>query len=261
MTDTIEKKVIPKVVHYCWFGHNPLPQSAKLCIDSWKKYLPDYEIKEWNEGNFDVNSIPYTAEAYKLKKYAFVSDYARFLILNKFGGLYFDTDVEIVAPLDDIVENGPFMGCERIPMKKILPNVDSVILENAVNPGVGMGAIPGMKLFDEVLKVYEKKHFVSLKGNVTGTIVHTLCALLVSKKIEDLGNNIFSIDGLTVYPVDYFCPKDYYSGEMIVTRNTVCVHHYSATWVEQKGSCMKHFFQKVRFLFVRLKISLLFNVR
>ena len=89
--------MIPKIIHYCWFGGNPLPVSAKKCIASWRKFLPDYEIKEWNESNFDVNSIPYTAEAYKAKKYAFVSDYARFYILYKYGGLYFDTDVEVTG--------------------------------------------------------------------------------------------------------------------------------------------------------------------
>ena len=105
--------MIPKVIHYCWFGGNPLPASAKKCIASWRKYLPDYEIKEWNESNFDVNIIPYTAEAYKAKKYAFVSDYARFWILYKYGGLYFDTDVEVIKNMDDIIAKGAFMGCEN----------------------------------------------------------------------------------------------------------------------------------------------------
>ena len=105
--------MIPKIIHYCWFGRNPLPELAQKCIASWRKYLPDYEIKEWNEDNFDVNMIPYTAEAYKAKKYAFVSDYARFWILYKYGGLYFDTDVEVIKPMDDIIARGPFMGCEN----------------------------------------------------------------------------------------------------------------------------------------------------
>ena len=104
--------MIPKIIHYCWFGRNPLPESAQKCIASWKKFLPDYEIKEWNEDNFDVNIIPYTKEAYEAKKYAFVSDYARFWILYKYGGLYFDTDVEVIKPMDDIIERGPFMGIE-----------------------------------------------------------------------------------------------------------------------------------------------------
>ncbi len=104
--------MIPKVIHYCWFGRNPLPKSALKCIASWRKYFPNYEIKEWNEDNFDVNIIPYTQEAYSVGKYAFVSDYARFKILYENGGLYFDTDVEVIRPMDDIIERGAFMGVE-----------------------------------------------------------------------------------------------------------------------------------------------------
>ncbi|MDE6612292.1 MAG: glycosyl transferase, partial [Muribaculaceae bacterium] len=104
--------MIPKTIHYCWFGRNPLPESALKCIASWRKYFPDYQIIEWNEDNFDVNAIPYTAQAYAAKKYAFVSDYARFKILYDHGGLYFDTDVEVIKPFDDILERGAFMGFE-----------------------------------------------------------------------------------------------------------------------------------------------------
>ena len=105
--------MIPKVIHYCWFGRNPLPPFAVKCIESWKKFLPGYEIKEWNEDNFDVNIIPYTQEAYEARKYAFVSDYARFYILYHHGGIYFDTDVEVIKSIDDIIERGAFMGCEN----------------------------------------------------------------------------------------------------------------------------------------------------
>lgn len=111
--------MIPKIIHYCWFGRGPLPELAQKCIASWKKYLPDYEIKEWNEDNFDVNIIPYTAEAYKAKKYAFVSDYARFWILYQYGGIYFDTDVEVIRPMDDIIERGNFMGFETDPKPQL----------------------------------------------------------------------------------------------------------------------------------------------
>ena len=107
--------MIPKKIHYCWFGHNPLPESARKCIASWCKYLPDYEIIEWNEDNFDVYQIQYTAEAYQTKKYAFVSDYARFKILFEHGGLYFDTDVEVIRSFDDIVSKGSFLGFEINP--------------------------------------------------------------------------------------------------------------------------------------------------
>ena len=125
--------MIPKIIHYCWFGRGEKPALAKKCIASWRKFFPDYEIKEWNEGNFDVNIIPYTAEAYACKKYAFVSDYARFWVLYKYGGLYFDTDVEVIRPMDDIVARGPFMGIETPATFGNLPNVA---------PGLGLGGKP-----------------------------------------------------------------------------------------------------------------------
>ena len=123
--------MIPKVIHYCWFGRNPLPKSALKCIDSWRKFFPDYEIKEWNEDNFDVNIIKYTQDAYNAKKYAFVSDYARIWILYNYGGVYFDTDVEVISPMTDIIEKGPFMGFE------INNSTENKI---AVNPGLGIGS-------------------------------------------------------------------------------------------------------------------------
>ena len=108
-----EIEMIPRTIHYCWFGGKPLPRDAEKYILSWKKYLPDYEIKRWDESNFDVNSIPYIKEAYAAGKYAFVSDYARLKILYEHGGIYFDTDVEVIKPLDDILSKGGFMGFEK----------------------------------------------------------------------------------------------------------------------------------------------------
>lgn len=106
--------MIPQTIHYCWFGNKPLSETAIKCISSWKKYFPNYTIKEWNENNFNINIIPYTKEAYKRGKWAFVSDYARFWILYNYGGIYFDTDVEVIKPFDIIIENGPFLGLEQI---------------------------------------------------------------------------------------------------------------------------------------------------
>lgn len=137
--------MIPKIIHYCWFGRNPLPPLAIKCIESWRKYLPDYEIKEWNEDNFDVNIIPYTAEAYAQKKYAFVSDYARFWILYKYGGIYFDTDVEVIRPLDDIIARGGFMGFETDYKEGSTPH------ESSTNPGLG--------LIKKMLDFIEIQHF------------------------------------------------------------------------------------------------------
>ena len=119
---------IPKIIHYCWFGGKPLPKSAIKCINSWKKFFPDYEIKEWNESNFDVNMIPYTKEAYAAKKYAFVSDFARFWVPHEYGGIYFDTDVEVIRPMDDIIARGAYLGMEN---------------RTAINPGLGMAAPAG----------------------------------------------------------------------------------------------------------------------
>lgn len=140
--------VIPKIIHYCWFGGKPLPEEAKKCIDSWKKYLPDYEIKEWNESNFDINSIAYTAEAYEARKYAFVSDYARYKILYEHGGIYFDTDVEVIAPMDDLLAKGPFMGQEDYLSAISLQN-EKTISVRGINPGIGMAATPGMQFFGQ----------------------------------------------------------------------------------------------------------------
>lgn len=137
--------MIPKKIHYCWFGRNPLPESALKCIASWRKYLPDYEIIEWNEDNFDVNSIPYTRQAYESKKYAFVSDYARFKILYEHGGLYFDTDVEVIRPMDDIIAKGPFMGFEINPCTE-RP-------QGAVNPGLGLGAVAQMPIYLSLIHI------------------------------------------------------------------------------------------------------------
>lgn len=215
--------MIPKIIHYCWFGGNPLPEMALKCIASWKYFFPDYEIKEWNESNFDVNSIPYTAEAYKLKKYAFVSDYARFLILYKYGGVYFDTDVEVIRHMDDIIEKGPFMGCENDP-----EGGDATI---AVNPGLGLGVTPGLGLFKEILEYYKNLSFYKEDGTQnTTTIVAYTTEILFAHGLKNIGD-IQIVDGIFIYPKDYFCPKDYYTNELIITSNTRSIHHYSATWL------------------------------
>ena len=143
--------MIPKVIHYCWFGHHPLSSLAKKCIKSWKRYFPDYEIKEWNEKNFDVNILPYTKEAYEEKRYAFVSDYARFWILYNYGGIYFDTDVEVIRPMTDIIERGAFMGCETVANKNI---------PLYVNPGLGLGLEAGNKILGDLLHIYSSLHFI-----------------------------------------------------------------------------------------------------
>ena len=208
--------MIPKIIHYCWFGGNPLPESALMCIASWRKFLPDYEIKEWNEKNFPIEECPlYAKQAYEEKKWAFVSDYARFKILYDYGGLYFDTDVEVIKSLDDIIERGPFMGCGS---------------ENETNPGLGLAAAPGLGLYKEILDYYHTNEF-DASGNIT--VVQIVTEILKKKGFKE-SNEIQIIDGVRFYPPDYFSPIDYSTGKLTVTENTRSIHHYDASWMEPK---------------------------
>ena len=213
--------MIPKVIHYCWFGRNPLPQLAVKCIESWKKYLPEYEIKEWNEDNFDVNMIPYTREAYEAKKYAFVSDYARFWILYNYGGLYFDTDVEVIKPMDDIIARGPFMGCEK-------DASDTSVA--SVAPGLGLGVNPGLGLYKELLDLYATLHFKNEDGSLNlKTIVEYTTEMLCNYGLKQV-NDIQECAGVWIYPKDFFCPKDYETKKISLTDNTVAIHHFDGSW-------------------------------
>lgn len=206
---------IPKIIHYCWFGGNPLPELAKKCIDSWKKFLPDYEIKEWNESNYDVRKIPYIDQAYEAKKYAFVSDYARFDILHQFGGVYFDTDVEVIKSLDKLLKQGAFAGVESA---------------GALNAGLGIASPADTTIYKEILESYEKSEFLYKNGNMNlTTVVDRVSNIFKLHGFTD-ENKIQIIEGVAVYPVDYFCPIDPNTGIMTITDNTYTIHHYAASW-------------------------------
>lgn len=224
--------MIPKIIHYCWFGRGPLPELAQKCIASWKKYLPDYEIKEWNEDNFDVNIIPYTAEAYKAKKYAFVSDYARFWILYRYGGIYFDTDVEVIRPIDDIIERGNFMGFETDPK----PQLKADASEASVAPGLG--------LIKKMLDFYEGRHFEFVPGGIGQlTIVHIATEVLRKAGLKQQ-QGIQQVDDMWIYPAEYFCPINLKTGRIHVKPNTRTIHHYAGTW-QDKHFSFKELIKKV----------------
>lgn len=217
--------MIPKTIHYCWFGGNPLPKSALKCIASWRKFLPDYEIKEWNEDNFDVNIIPYTKQAYEAKKYAFVSDYARFWILYNYGGLYFDTDVEVIKPFDNIINRGAFMGIEKGSFLEGKP---------MVNPGLGLGVETGHPFYKRMLDYYEKISFLNADGTLnTRTIVEYTTRQLYTDEAVFI-QQIQCVDGIWIYPADVFCPMDSGTGIMKITANTVSIHHYTCSWLNHR---------------------------
>ncbi len=239
--------MIPKVIHYCWFGGNPLPKSAQKCIASWRKYLPDYEIKEWNETNFDVNIIPYTAEAYKAKKYAFVSDYARFWILYKYGGLYFDTDVEVIKNMDDIIAKGPFMGCENEAKAGATP------AQLGVAPGLGLGVNPGLGLCGEILEIYKDKHYILPDGSFSTDTVVTITTEFLCKYGMKNTDKVQEIAGVFIYPKEYFCPKDYVTGELKITKNSYCIHWYTASWASPYGR-FKHKLKRISLVKMILRV-------
>lgn len=223
--------MIPKIIHYCWFGGKPLPKSALKCIDSWRKFFPDYEIKEWNESNFDVNMMAFTKEAYSAKKYAFVSDVARFWVLYNEGGLYFDTDVEVIAPMDDIVERGPFMGVECMDVyEKGYP---------AVAPGLGLGVDAHNEFYAEMVKHYEESHYCYENGiPLPGTVVKHNSDMLKKRGLKRT-SELQQVAGIWIYPRDYFCPLDDATGVLEKTKNTRTIHWYSKTWIDKPAIYFK----------------------
>ena len=229
--------MIPKIIHYCWFGRNPLPELAVRCIASWKKFLPDYELKEWNEDNFDVNIISYRKEAYQQKKYAFVSDYARLWILYHYGGIYFDTDVEVIRPLNDIIGHGNFMGFELDPDGVNTPGKFAPKYCFSVALGLGMGISKNHPFIKRLLGLYETLDF---NGAVLNPWFKTIVAYTTEALMEDGLQNIKGIQqigDLTIYPHEYFAPINVVTGRLHITPNTRTIHRYMGSWNgnRQKG--------------------------
>ena len=217
------KSDIPKKIHYCWFGGEQLPILAIKCIESWRKYLPDYEIIEWNEGNFDVNCNNYTREAYDSKKWAFVSDYARLKILYEHGGLYFDTDVEIINDMSHIISEGSFMGFET---------------DTIVGPGLGLASAPKLDLYEEILKDYDGSHFLKADGTYDFTTIGDRITRILKEHGLRKTKDIQIVCGVNLYPKDYFNPLDMKTGRLNITQNTVSIHHYMASW-ESRGRLLR----------------------
>lgn len=207
--------MIPKKIHYCWFGRGPKSELAKKCIESWKKFLPDYEVKEWNEDNFDLNLYPYAKEALENRKFAFVTDVVRLYALYTEGGVYMDTDVEVLKSYDPFLSHTAFSGFEN---------------NNYVPTGM-MASEKGGVWVKELLDQYNDRRFVNPDGTfdiTTNTVVIT--NYMVDKGLK-LNNTFQDIPGLcTMYPSEYFCPKDHTTGQVRCTDNSVCIHHFAGSW-------------------------------
>ncbi|MFV0264605.1 MAG: glycosyltransferase family 32 protein [Kluyvera sp.] len=216
--------MIPKIIHYCWFGSNPLPELTKKCIESWKKYCPDYKIIRWDESNVDLESCLFVREAYASKKWAFVSDYIRLKVVSEHGGIYLDTDVELLKPLDNLLQYPAYMGFES--------NKNCV-----VNSGLGFGAEQGHPFFLSLLAEYEQLSFV----NELGDYDMTPCVLRETRALMRLGLKVNGktqiLKNIIILSEDYLCPISLL-GVSNFTENTYSIHHYDASWlsdVKKKG--------------------------
>ena len=204
--------MIPKTIHYCWFGGNPKPKLAQKCIQSWIQCCPDYEIKEWNESNFDVYQNAYTKYCYENGKYAFLSDYARLKIVYDHGGFYFDTDVEIIRCIDDLCIHEAFFGFEN---------------DEYVNTGIGFGADKNSLVIKAMLEEYDQsmgENITVIKCPELNTRALVKCGLIRDGSLQ-------IINGAVIYPEDYFNPYDDPTGKLNTTENTYSVHWYAKSWM------------------------------
>ena len=221
--------MIEKTIHYCWFGGNPLPELAVKCIDSWKKFCPDYKIIEWNEDNFNLEECSYVKEAYENKKWAFITDYVRLYVLYNYGGIYMDTDVEVIASLDKFLDNKGFSGFEN---------------EESVPTGI-MAAESGNPFIGDLLEDYKDRHFILEDGKMDMTTnVETITNLAVNRGLK-LNNTKQVIKDFTFYPKDYFCPKDSRTLKIKLTKNTATIHHFAGSWGNQSGRKLKDFIKRL----------------
>lgn len=210
--------MIPKVIHYCWFGHNKKTKLAQKCFESWKRYCPEYEIIEWNEDNFDVGQHPYLQWCYEHKKWAFLSDYARLLILLEHGGIYLDTDVEVIRPLDDLLAFEAFFGFET---------------NEIINTGLGFGCVPGHPSVETMAKLYKDLRPDEHGGFKLGACPRLNTQVLLQHGLV-LNGKRQTVLGAEILPIDYLNPYDDPTGRMRKTENTYSIHWYGKSWMNQK---------------------------
>ena len=207
---------IPKIIHYCWLGKGEKSNFAKMCINKWKQKLVGYEFIEWNEENFNIHINKYVEEAYKNKKYAFVSDYVRLYALKNYGGIYLDTDVEVLSDFNMFLNLNAFVGFE-----------DIELVSTAV-----IGAKRNNELINEWIKTYDNKVFIKNGKMNTETNVRNLTNILLAHglKQNNTQQNIFN-DNITVFPIEYFSPLKIGRKKPKITFNTKCIHWFNGSWL------------------------------
>lgn len=211
--------MIPKIIHYCWFGGNSKPSLATKCMKSWQKYCPDYEIIEWNEKSFDLSAAPlYVRQAYDNKKWAFVTDYVRLWAMYNYGGIYMDTDVEVLRSLDDLLKKQAFSGFEAV---------------DRIPTGI-MASEKDFPLFREFIRDYESALFEKEDGSFDLT-TNVARITNICKKYGFIPNGKYQeVEGFALYPQDFFCPKYGYGGKIKTTKNTYTIHHFMGSWASKQ---------------------------
>lgn len=231
--------MIPKTIHYCWFGHGKKGKLIEDCIASWRKYLPEYDIVEWNESNIDVHQNEYISQAYKLQKWAYVSDFVRMKVLYEYGGIYFDVDVEVIKPFPkSLLELQSFSGYETF--------------SGLVSPGLVYACMPGDKIVKEVLESYASDSFENTKTENMITINKRISSILDRYGYRHK-NMKQVVNGLTVFPNEVFCGYDGLRRKTDIHDNTLTVHHYAASWLPwqkkiklQLGTLARHVYFSIK---------------
>jgi mannosyltransferase OCH1-like enzyme len=212
--------MIPKIIHYVWFGNRQKTKKMEKCLQSWKKFCPDYKIIEWNESNFDINCNRFIKEAYDAGRYPFASDVARLIVLYEYGGIYVDSDVEIIKNLDDLLDNEAFIGFET---------------DEYINSGQMLGCVKGNKLIKEHIEQYSNIPFPDIndiKAIKSITCPKVFTSLLLEKGFQPNGKEQI-VEGLHIYPQDYFNPYEYDTMRMFKTENSYSIHWSAHSWTSQ----------------------------
>lgn len=229
--------MIPKIIHFCWLSGDPFPDPIQRCIDSWNKILPDYEIMLWDTHRFDINSNTWVKQAYENKKYAFAADYLRLYALYHYGGIYLDSDVEVLKSFNDLLNLPYFIG------------VDS---QSKIEAAI-IGTENHNKWIGDCLEYYKNRNFVNPDGTFdmkTLPIIMEEC-ITKTKRMDYIDSiSSFNNDNLSVklLPFNYFCSKRHDTGIVQITENTYSVHHFAMSWKSSK----LHTLIKIKRLFVRM---------